>query len=649
MSFRTSEPLEIPLPRALTWRSLRYVAVRSYSARLMTFMARAALPLLLAVVTFVVFSPALRNDFVNWDDHILIKGNLEYRGLGWTQIRWMFSTVLMGHWVPLTWLTLGLDYMLWGMKPLGYHLTNILLHSANAALFYLVGRRLLEKAATWSGPELRIAAVVAALFFSLHPLRAEPVAWVTERRDVLSGLFFLLAVLGYLKALDETGRRRWWRLAGSVGCYALAFTAKSMVMTLPMILVLLDVYPLRRLDVRWRAWRSGEARRVLVEKVPYFVIGAAGAIVAYYAQAANFFLTSLTKVPLANRPALAFYGLWFYVSKTAVPAGLSPLYQMPLQLHPLAPRFLVPAIAVVLITLTLLALGRRWPAGLAAWLYYAIVITPVVGIVHSGHQLAHDRYSYLSCMSWPLLVGAASGLVVRAWQGGVIRPSLARLAVGTMMAWLAGLGLLSWYQVQIWRDTETLWRFAIESEPECRLCQNNLGVMLLSSGVPGQARDHLERAVALDPGALDPQKALALAHGFMGDLPRALEGFTKVVPRDPTDSVVRNNFGVALCGLRRYREALEQFQYALRLKPNDALVLANLATTYAELGDRELSVKHIRRAVEVKPDAPGPHYTFGLVSLQFGDLETAREEYEILRKLDARMASFLGPCLIMEW
>src|SRR5215467_11237771 len=175
------------------------------------------IPLALALLTFLIFLPSLWNGFVQWDDQVNLYENPDYRGLTWPQIRWMFSNVLMGHWIPLTWLTFGLDYVLWEMNPFGYHLTSLLIFAANVPAFYFVALRLLRQATSFGERVLRLSAVTATLFFALHPLRVESVAWATERRDVLSGLFFLLTVLMYLKALDHSGARRRWFLASSVG------------------------------------------------------------------------------------------------------------------------------------------------------------------------------------------------------------------------------------------------------------------------------------------------------------------------------------------------------------------------------------------------------------------------------------------------
>ena len=454
------------------------------------------IPYALAAVALLVFSPALLNGFVEWDDHINLLENPSYRGLGWTHIRWMFSTTLMGHYIPVTWLSFGLDYTLWGMNPFGYHLTNNLIHAANTAVFYLIALRLLGKASTLTGGTLRAAGVMAALFFALHPLRAESVAWVTERRDVLSGLFFLLTILLYLAAADADGARRRRLLVGSVIAYALALLSKSIVMTLPLVLLLLDVYPLGRLR---HAGACGGRRRpgpVLREKLPYLALGFAGAVVSYWSVASQHLLTGSDKYGWPARIGIAGYSVWFYVEKTAVPLALSPLYELPRAVSLLEARFLWSTVAAVAISLALLALRPRWPGGLAVWIYYAIVIGPVSGIVHSGHQLTNDRYSYLSCLGLALIVGAAVGLMASAACGGQVRPWLMHIAAVAAAAWILALGTLTWYQVQIWRDTETLWRNAVESDPECSICQNNVGVLLL----PAEALCARQGQVRAGPG-----------------------------------------------------------------------------------------------------------------------------------------------------
>src|SRR2546426_6408874 len=244
-------------------------------------------PVLIALVTVAAFLPALQSQFVSWDDAENFLDNPYYRGLGWSQLRWMWTTHL-GHYIPLTWMTLGLDYLLWGMNPFGYHLTSLLLHAANAVVFFFVVHRILPLALpsrSERGHALAVAAGFAALVFAIHPLRVESVAWVTERRDVLSGLFYLVTILLYLRACEGEERgRRWYWLA--VATFVLALLSKSMVVNLPIVLLILDVYPLRRLGGAI-SWWSEPARRIYIEKIPFVLLAAGASAIAVMAQSSH--------------------------------------------------------------------------------------------------------------------------------------------------------------------------------------------------------------------------------------------------------------------------------------------------------------------------------------------------------------------------
>src|SRR2546425_916972 len=509
------------LPRPLGF--IASPATPGLAGRALSVALAARVPLLIALVTFVVFSPALWNHFVDWDDQVNFLTNNDYRGLGWTHIRWMFTSFLMGQWIPLTWMTLGLDYTLWGMRPLGYHLTNLFLHAANAALCFLVARRLLARAMpSLSGATLTSGAAAAALFFALHPLRAESVAWVTERRDLLSGLFFLLTVLTYLAARDAAPERarRWTAL--SILCYALGCLSKSMVVTLPVILLLLDVYPLRRLELR--QWRTPAARALLVEMAPYIGLAVFTAVMAVWAQHSNRYLTSLETLSVFERVPLALFSLAFYASKTLLPIGLSPLYELPVRINPLEARFALSAAAVVMVT-TGVIVARRWMALPAVWAAYALSVAPVSGILHNGHQLTHDRYSYLSCLPLALLFGGAMAAALVAVRTGVIRPSLARVATAAGVAWLVGLSLMTWHQAKVWRDNVQLGRYdsaidhlheILRQEPDHVLAHTNLGAAFLDLHRPADALVELERASVIKPDLPQPRVGLIKTYLALG-------------------------------------------------------------------------------------------------------------------------------------
>jgi tetratricopeptide (TPR) repeat protein len=608
-----------------------------------------AIPFALAAITFLVFSPALLNGFVQWDDSANLFDNPSYRGLGWKQIRWMFTNTLMGHYIPVTWLTFGLDYTLWGMNPLGYHLTNALLHAAATALFYLVALRLLARATSLTGSALRLGGAMAALFFALHPLRAESVAWATERRDVLSGLFFLVTILMYLKAADAEGRPHRRLLAGSVVCYVLALLSKSIVMTLPLVLVLLDLYPLGRLQLRWAVWGETAARAVLKEKLPYLALGLAGAITSYWAVASNDYLTPVEKYGWPARIAMMGYSLWFYLEKTILPLALSPLYELPAVVNPLEPRFLLSGVAVIAISAALLTLHRRWPAGLAVWVYYGIILGPVTGIVHSGFQLAHDRYSYLSCLGWALLAGAAAGSIARAAATGVVRPWLARAGAAVAAVWILALGTLTWHQIQIWRDTGALWRYAVEFDPGCSICQGALGLSFFRLKLFALAKEKYDLVLALRPDRLRMHSEIGLALQGMGDFEAAMSHHRIAVARYPNDPAVLSNMALALLEQKRYSDAMPHLERANRIDPNYVPTLVNLGVGLIGIGQPEKAVAYLSRALELTPEEPMVHFNLARAYLALGNYEAGRKEYDALVKIAPDLARVLEPAFLPVW
>jgi Flp pilus assembly protein TadD len=599
---------------------------------------------LLATLTLVTFWPSLANDFVDWDDHVNLVKNAGYRGLGWAQIQWDFTNTTLGHYIPVTWLTFSLDYVLWGMDPFGYHLTNLLLHLTNVVLFYAVALRLLRHAGARAETTRRLGALVAALFFAIHPLRAESVAWVTERRDVLSGFFFLVTILLYLAASGAEGRRRSWLLGGAAAAYAAALGSKSSVMTLPLVLVILDVYPLRRLT-----FRRPPSRAVLMEKIPFVALAGLGAAVSFYAVYSNRFLTSLDLYPWPARIAMGFYSVWFYVTATLLPFGLSPVYELPKTLDPFAPRFLWPAIGVTAVTVAVVLGRRRWPWAAAAWLAYATVLAPVSGVIHAGHQLAHDRYSYLSCLPWALLLGGGVVALGALTASGRIRRPLAMTAGGALGAWLLILAALTWQQVQVWRDTQTLWTYAVDSEPDCAVCHANLGIHVGNGGNLGPAIAHLQRSVALRPERSRTHTHLAL---FLlkldrrADALRHLDVSLRLEPNHPDTLTV---LGVLLLTEGRTAAAVAPLRHALSLEPDHVLARTNFGTALARLGDDASAMAEYTRAIGTDPATAPPRYSLARLLARRGDLDGALAQYAVVKRLDPWLGEALGRQLQEYW
>ena len=575
-----------------------------------------AVPAAVSLVTAGVYLRMLRGGFVEWDDTALLVGNSAYRGFGGAQLRWMLTSNLLGHYAPIAWLSFALDYVIWGVRPFGFHLTNLLLHAVNAGLVTLIARRLLFKALPRSATAVTVGAGAAALLFALHPLRVEAVAWITERRGLLSACFFLLSVLAYLGALQARGRARGVRLGASVAAFAVALGAKASVLTLPAVLLLLDVYPLGRLPLEPRRWLDRDLRHVWLEKVPYGLCAAASWIGVQYGLTG---VTDTMRLPASAWLAKLAEGLWFYTFRTGVPLGLSPLYELPRELSLTAPQALTGALGVVAISVVAWATRRAFPGLLAAWLYQLIMLAPFMGIVHAGFQLFADRYSYLASLGWALLGGAAAAELTGAWEAGRIGARAAWLGASAGVAALAILGTLTIRQIGIWHDPGALWEYAISLGNDCSLCHAQLGSYLLDRGAPQAALAQFSRAVALRPERVRVRIPMAEALVRVSRLDEAVAELRRVLDRYPDHLPSRLLLAETLVRLGRPDEAAAELRaaakamdpgeavtYLLRLRaqePDSAIVRAGLVYAYLAL-DRPDLARAEREALErLTPDA----------------------------------------------
>src|SRR5213593_3848262 len=528
----------------------------------------AVIPLVIAFSTFAAFLPALQSQFVSWDDAENFLDNAHYRGLGWSPLHWMWTTH-QGHYIPLTWMTLGLDYLLWGMNPVGYHLTSLLLHAANAVVFFFVVRRILTLALPSPAERshaLAVSAGFAALVFAIHPLRVESVVWATERRDVLSGLFYLLTILVYLRAYarEAPGRRSYWLSVALFGC---ALLSKSMAVSLPIVLLILDVYPLRRLGgfVGW--WWSEPARRVYVEKIPFVLLAAAASAIALMAQLSHHSMVSVVQLSALGRLAVSAYGVSFYLWKTVAPVNLSPLYELPPTVNPGAVPFILSYGLVLAITAIILALRRRVPGLPAVWLAYIVVLLPVLGIFQSGQQIAADRYTYLAGLGWAILAGAGLLFSLGRSKTGTLTTSP---IVGVAMCLVVGLGVLTWDQVKVWHDSEKLWTHVLAMDPQSSIAENNLGVARAGERKLAEAVEHYQRALQIRPEHAGAHYNLGNALARQGKLTEAIEHYQQAVHIKPDHADAHNNLGNALARLGKLTEAIEHYQQAVDLKPDSA-------------------------------------------------------------------------------
>ena len=531
--------------------------------------------MLVVLVTAAAFRPALDGQFLNWDDDENFLRNEGFRGLGRPQLRWMLTTPLMGHYIPLTWLSLGVNYALGGLHPQGYLAGNVLLHAATAMLAFLVARRLLAaafhgRAPTWT---LEVGAAFSALVFAVHPLRVESVAWITERRDVLSGVWYLLAVWAWLRAVAGGAgvHRAFYGL--SLVAFAAALLSKASGVMLPFVLLLLDAYPLDRRGLGWP--------RLIAEKAPHFALAGAGAAIALWAVRHGTAVTSYGDYGVGARLAMTAYSIVFYPWKWLWPVGLSPMYELPARVDPMAPRFLAPLIVCVVVTAILAALRRRWPAGLAAWLYSALMVLPVSGIVHAGFQLAHDRYSYLSGLGFAMLAGGALVAALRAGNEARLSPRLTWLLGAAAAVVVLGLAAQTWRQSRIWHDSETLWSWAVDLDHDCAICHNNLGSAIIHSPSRSPlsaavAESHFRQALALRPGRPTFYHNLGGALALQGRYAEAEAPLREFLRLSPQSAEAPGRLGMLYVDLGRYAEALPLLRQAVAMEPRFAAVRADL-------------------------------------------------------------------------
>lgn len=515
-------------------------------------MKRWAPVVVVAAVTAAAFARSLQCGFV-YDDGM----NLErLRTEGWT---WIFTDTF-GHYMPVTWATMLLDRWNWGERPLGYHLTNVLFHVANAVLFYFVTLRLI-------GGERRWAAAVGALLFAVHPLRVESVTWVTERRDVVMGLFALLSVLAYLRG----------RIAVSVVCFALALLSKTMAMTLPLALVALDVWVLKR-----RAWR---------EKIPFVLLMLGAVALTWFTQRDADAINP--RYPVEHALAHPGYRFSFYLWKTAAPIGLSPLYVYDRSESAWEPPFLIGA--AVMIGGTILA-WRRKPVW-AAWICYAALIAPVIGVVQAGPHFAADRYTYLACMPFAVLAAA--------W--GVRAAPLVALYVA-----------LTVFQIGHWRSEITLWERAVAVEPSS-FAHYNLGLAYHHAERYEEAARQQSEAIRLTPKEWKPYFNRAGAYRRLGQPEAAVADLTTAIELKPDEADSYRQRGRILFQMNHLDFALRDLTRYAEMRPGDPAAWAMRAAVHKERGAFLESSADFTRALALDPSLALAWQQRGEIRLALGD------------------------------
>jgi tetratricopeptide (TPR) repeat protein len=440
---------------------------------------------------------------------------------------------------------------------------------------------------------------------------------VTERRDVLSGFFYLSATLAYLRFCQRE-RRRWGWYGTSLVLFACALLSKSIAVSLPVILLVIDVYPLRRIGGTF-GWWSPRARRVYLEKLPFVFLAGAASGIAFLALLQIGNMAPLSDIGVGERLAISAYSLGFYLWKSLVPVHLSPLYEFNGVTALWAPEYVSSYAVIGVITLLAIGLRRRVPGLAAAWLAYVVILLPVLGIFQNGPQISADRYTYLACVGWALL--AAGGLVTWWGRAPVVT---AGLVAGAVLV----LGVLSWNQVQVWREPETLWTQAVTVDPESPVAHANLGVSLAARGSLAAALDHYRQAVRLAPDYAEAHYNLAGILADQGKLAEAAQHYAQAGKLKPAYADAENNMGVALARQHQVAQAITHFQRALLLRPDHAEAYNNWGLALADQGHLAEAIERYQQAVRVKPDYADAHFNLANALANQGQVATAITHYQ---------------------
>jgi tetratricopeptide (TPR) repeat protein len=566
----------------------------------------------LALATIGLYWPAMRCDFITYDDPDYVTANPHIQaGLNWEGIKWAFvNTQQAGYWAPLMWLSHELACQLFGLNPWGHHLINVLLHAANTALVFLVFRRM--TGAVWRS-------LMLATLFGWHPLQVESVAWVTERKDVLSAFFWMLtlwAYVEYVKAGEvwEPKTKVWYGTALVMLVFGLM--SKAMLVTMPFVLLLLDYWPLQRFKVQG-AWTPD--RRLVMEKIPFLALALAASVMTIEVQTQSGAVRTFVEFPLGARIENALVSYCRYLGKIFWPEDLAIFYPhpgyWPWEQVLLAGAFLCGVSALLFVQ------RRRYPCLLFGWLWFVGTLVPVIQLVQSGEQAMADRFTYIPSLGVMILAIWGTHELTRG-----LRCQKIALSVAGSAAVIICLGLTR-QQLGYWKDSVTLYRHALASTGNNYMAHNNLGVALDKKGLTDEAISQYQQAIRIKPKFVLAHYNLGVVLSEKGLTDEAIREYQECIRHVPNDALVHINLGNALLAQGRTDEAISQYQEAIRLKPDDFFAHNNLGIALGGKGQIDQAASQFQEAIRLKPDGFEACYNFGNALFKAGRTDEAIRQY----------------------
>jgi len=555
----------------------------------------------LALITLAVFWQVSQYDFVNLDDYVYVKENSHVlSGITVDGILWAFSTTYAEFWHPLTWISLMLDYQLFGLNAGGFHLTNLVLHILSTLLLFWLFHRM--TGAVWR------SAFVAALF-AIHPLHVESVAWVSERKDVLSGFLGILTLCLYVFYTEKPDIKRY--LLVHFG-FVLALMSKPIVVTLPLIMILLDYWPLTRFESK----KDNFVLWQLKKKFYFLCLSAAFSIVTLMAQPDQ----SAVKVyPLALRLANASMAFITYIEKTFYPVSMTVFYPFPSQIH----LWYVLGTSFLITTITFIVILKRQRIAFAfvGWFWYSITLLPVIGIIKVGDFAMADRYYYLSG------IGIA---IMLAWgMPDLIKSENMRKKIlfPAGLTFLAIMALLSWQQCSYWKNSLSLFNHATQSIKNNYFAHDGLGIALIEEGKFEDAIESFSKAILIAPDYLVPYINRGNTYEKIGHDQEAIDDYNQVITMTPNHSIAYYDRGIVYQKLRQYQSALEDFDKAIYYKPDNPKYYYTRGTVYEKLGQYQKALEDYTHAILLKKDYSDAYHNRGIIHGIIGKYQTAIDDF----------------------
>jgi tetratricopeptide (TPR) repeat protein len=584
--------------------------------------------LLLFIATLAVYWQVGNYEFVNFDDDKYIIENFHVqKGLTRDSVIWAFTATHVSNWHPLTWLSHMLDFQLYGLNPSGHHLTNVFFHLVNTLLLFLVLK--LMTGALWR------SGLVAALF-AVHPLHVESVVWVAERKDVLSTLFWMLTLWAYLGYTKRPGVKRYLVI---LLAFALGLMAKPMLVTLPFVLLLLDYWPLKRIELGQSAIGlpaasqpstiankpGAQAFRLLLEKTPMFVLAAVSSVVTFIVQKSGGAVGALETYPFKIRMANALLSYVIYLKKMIWPQNLAVFYPHPGQSLPMW-QAAGAGLLLVVVSIAVIRAGRRYPYLPVGWLWYVGTLVPVIGLVQVGDQAMADRYTYVSLIGLFIVVAWGVPDVARSWRYG---KSALALATGSL---LVALMVSTSLQLKHWKNSLTLFDHALRVTENNYLAHLNFGAALADQERTEEAITHYHRSLQIAPNYAKAYNNLGLALAQQGKNDEATAHYLKALQLNPDYARAHNNLGVVLTRTGEFEKAIAHYYEALTLEPDWVEVYNNLANAFLTQGKFDQAIFYYSEILRLKPNYAEAHNNMAITLASRGRFLEASVHYsEALR------------------